>query len=105
MSVLTYRAYIPSYSLSKIKAEGDALQKNVHFLQKSVEVLGGVRGDWLDKYNEMIISVGQLQEANKDLAQLVSDKTEKLEAILKIYSECNCLTTEDYGKAKELLGE
>ena len=83
VETLLAMGFIPTW-LEELLEEGDALQENVRFLQKSVDMLGAVRGDWLNKYNDMTVSVGQLQQANKDLAQLVYDRTEKLEAIREI---------------------
>ena len=89
---------IPLSELKEIKAKGDALQENVQFLQKSVEMLGAVRGDWLNKYNEMTVSFGQLQKANRDLAQIIFDRTEKLEVIRGIVERRNEATIWDYQK-------
>ena len=65
-------------------AVGDRMQKELQFLQKSVELLGAVRADWFHQHNELIVLVDQLKKDNEDLAKLAQERTEKLEAIRKL---------------------
>lgn len=61
--------------------EGNRMQKELQFLQKSVELLGAVRTDWFHQHNELIVIVEQLKKSNEDLAKLAQEKTKKLEEI------------------------
>ena len=61
--------------------EGNRMQKELQFLQKSVELLGAVRADWFNQHNELIVLVEQLKKSNEGLAKLAQEKTKKLEEI------------------------
>ena len=67
--------------------EGNRMQKELQFLQKSVELLGAVRTDWFHQHNELIVIVEQLKKSNEDLAKLAQEKTEKLETIGNLAQE------------------
>ena len=86
---------IPASELEEIKAIGDRMQKELQFLQKSVELLSAVRADWFHQHNELIVIVEQLKKDNEDLAKLAQEKTKKIEAIRLIAEEYKRLSLED----------
>ena len=78
---------IPASELEEIKAIGDGMQKELQFLQKSVELLSAVRAEWFHQHNELIVLVEQLKKSNEGLAKLAQEKTEKLDKVLTIMND------------------